>query len=59
LAGDAAAFRTAGIDATTELGRRLLDEGVPDLHFYTFNRTQATTEVVSRLGLAPVRAAQS
>jgi methylenetetrahydrofolate reductase (NADPH) len=59
LAGDAAAFRAAGIDATTELGRRLLDEGVPDLHFYTFNRTQATTEVVSRLGLAPVRAAQS
>jgi methylenetetrahydrofolate reductase (NADPH) len=59
LAGDAAAFRAAGIDATTELGRRLLAEGVPDLHFYTFNRTQATTEVVSRLGLAPVRAVQS
>ena len=59
LVGDAAAFRAAGIDATTELGRRLLDEGVPDLHFYTFNRTQATTEVVGRLGLAPVRATQS
>jgi methylenetetrahydrofolate reductase (NADPH) len=59
LAGDAAAFRAAGIDAITELGQRLLDEGVPDLHFYTFNRTQATTEVVGRLGLAPVRAAQS
>jgi methylenetetrahydrofolate reductase (NADPH) len=58
LAGDAAAFRAAGIDVVTELGRRLLDEGVPDLHFYTFNRTQATTEVVSRLGLAPVRATQ-
>jgi methylenetetrahydrofolate reductase (NADPH) len=59
LAGDAAAFRAAGIDTITELGQRLLDEGVPDLHFYTFNRTQATTEVVGRLGLAPVRAAQS
>jgi methylenetetrahydrofolate reductase (NADPH) len=59
LAGDAAAFRAAGIDVVTELGQRLLDEGVPDLHFYTFNRTQATTEVVGRLGLAPVRAAQS
>jgi methylenetetrahydrofolate reductase (NADPH) len=55
LAGDPAAFRAAGIDVATELGRRLLDEGVPDLHFYTFNRTQATTEVVRRLGLAPVR----
>jgi methylenetetrahydrofolate reductase (NADPH) len=59
LTGDAAAFRAAGIDVTTELGQRLLDEGVPDLHFYTFNRTQATTEVVGRLGLAPVRAAQA
>ena len=55
LAGDPAAFRAAGIDVATELGRRLLDEGVPDLHFYTFNRAQATTEVVSRLGLVPIR----
>jgi methylenetetrahydrofolate reductase (NADPH) len=54
LAGDPA-FRAAGIDIATELGRRLLDEGIPDLHFYTFNRAQATTEVVSRLGLIPVR----
>jgi methylenetetrahydrofolate reductase (NADPH) len=59
LAGDASAFRAAGLDVTTELGQRLLDEGVPDLHFYTFNRTQATTEIVGRLGLAPVRAAQA
>jgi methylenetetrahydrofolate reductase (NADH) len=55
LAGDPAAFRAAGIDIATELGRRLLDEGIPDLHFYTFNRAQATTEVVSRLGLLPLR----
>jgi methylenetetrahydrofolate reductase (NADPH) len=55
LAGDAKAFRAAGLDIATELGQRLLDEGVLDLHFYTFNRAQATTEVVSRLGLAPVR----
>jgi methylenetetrahydrofolate reductase (NADPH) len=55
LADDPAAFRAAGIDVATELGRRLLDEGVPDLHFYTFNRAQATTEVVNRLGLVKVR----
>ena len=56
LVGDSTAFRAAGIDIATELGQRLIDEGVPDLHFYTFNRAQATTEVVNRLGLAPVRA---
>jgi methylenetetrahydrofolate reductase (NADPH) len=55
LAGDPKAFRAAGLDVTTELGQRLLDEGVLDLHFYTFNRAQATTEVVGRLGLAPIR----
>jgi methylenetetrahydrofolate reductase (NADPH) len=55
LAGDPKAFRAEGIDVATELGQRLLDEGVPDLHFYTFNRAQATTEVVNRLGLVPVR----
>jgi methylenetetrahydrofolate reductase (NADPH) len=57
LAGDPKAFRAEGIDVTTELGRRLIDEGVPDLHFYTFNRAQATTEVVQRLGLVPMRSA--
>jgi methylenetetrahydrofolate reductase (NADH) len=56
LARDASAFRAAGMDIATELGQRLIDEGVPGLHFYTFNRAQATTEVVSRLGLAPIRA---
>jgi methylenetetrahydrofolate reductase (NADPH) len=57
LVGDSAAFRAEGIDIATDLGRRLLDEGVPDLHFYTFNRAQATTEVVNRLGLVPLRSA--
>jgi methylenetetrahydrofolate reductase (NADPH) len=56
LAHDPKAFRAAGIDLVTELCQKLLDEGVPDLHFYTFNRSQATIEVVSRLGLVPARA---
>lgn len=57
LAGDPAAFRAEGMDVITELSQRLLDEGVPGLHFYTFNRSKATKEVVARLGLAPSRTA--
>lgn len=56
LAEDAAAFRAEGLDVVTELGERLLAEGVPNLHFYTFNRSKATRELVGRLGLVPARA---
>lgn len=56
LSGDPQAFRAEGLDVITELCQRLITEGVPDLHFYTFNRSKATREVVSRLGLIPARA---
>ncbi|CCH28977.1 methylenetetrahydrofolate reductase [Actinosynnema sp. NPDC047251] len=55
LADDPKAFRSAGVDLVTEMGERLLAEGVPALHFYTFNRSKATREVVGRLGLVPAR----
>ncbi|MFC0545528.1 methylenetetrahydrofolate reductase [Kutzneria chonburiensis] len=56
FADDPKGFRAAGIDVVTELAQRLIDEGVPGVHFYTFNMSRATTEVVERLGLLPARA---
>ena len=52
---DPVAFRKAGVDLVTEMGERLLAEGVPSLHFYTLKRSKATREVVARLGLVPAR----
>jgi methylenetetrahydrofolate reductase (NADPH) len=48
-------FRSAGLDVTHELCERLLAEGVRNLHFYTLNRSLATTELVTRLGLVASR----
>lgn len=56
LSDDPKSFRAAGLDVVTELGERLLAEGVPVLHFYTFNRSKATRELVNRLGLVRVGA---
>lgn len=52
LADDEEAFRQAGIDLCVELSQRLLDEGVPNIHYYSLNRSPAVGEVVRRLGLA-------
>ncbi|MEY7972393.1 methylenetetrahydrofolate reductase [Saccharomonospora xinjiangensis] len=55
LSDDPKAFRAEGLDVITELCERLLAEGVPELHFYTFNRSKATRELVDRLGLRTPR----
>jgi len=54
VADDPKAVRELGIDETSKLAQRLLDEGVPGIHFYTFNRSRATREIWRNLSLGSV-----
>ena len=49
IADDPKAVRELGISETSKLARRLIDEGVPGIHFYTLNRSRATREVWANL----------
>ena len=55
---DMESLRAFGLDATTELCRKLLDGGAPGLHFYTMNQLQATLTVWNNLGLKSEKGAR-
>ncbi len=48
---DKEAIRAFGLDVVTSLCERLLDAGVPGLHFYTLNTAAATKAIWQRLKL--------
>ncbi|HEY5879046.1 MAG TPA: methylenetetrahydrofolate reductase [NAD(P)H] [Nakamurella sp.] len=50
---DPEAGRAIGMEHAVRMSERLLADGAPCLHFYTFNRSKATIEVLAAMGMTP------
>jgi methylenetetrahydrofolate reductase (NADPH) len=50
---DAASIRAFGLDVVTRLCERLVEGGVPGIHFYTLNQSALALEICRRLQAAP------
>ena len=48
---DTKSIRAFGVDVVSDLCRKLIDAGVPGLHFYTLNQAALSVEIWRRLGL--------
>jgi methylenetetrahydrofolate reductase (NADPH) len=48
---DHESVRRLGVEVCTDICRRLLDFGVPGIHFYCLNRDPSCTEIIRNLGL--------
>ena len=48
---DIASLQAFSLDFLTEFTQKLIDAGVPGLHFYSMNRTDTTLTICQRLGL--------
>src|SRR4051794_24504724 len=48
---DTKSIRAFGIEVVSDLCRKLIDAGVPGLHFYTLNQAALSVEIWRRLGL--------
>ncbi len=51
LASDNESVRKFGVEYCSEMCRKLLDYGVPGIHFYCLNRSASVTEIIQNLGL--------
>lgn len=46
------AVKAYGVELCVQMCRRLIEAGVPDLHFYTLNLERSVLQILSQLGLA-------